>query len=174
MGESAAGESATMSEDVSAMLSSLQKECEKLRQKLATEVEARKRLEGEKRDIMRQKNISVASSQVEGRQTGKLAEALARKKDEVTEMRKMMQHQTIEIANLQNSKAALERRILEHERHIGQYDDSFYALEARNVRDRTRMEEMGKAKTKAEEERSVYRLMLEQVGCRMQDAGCRM
>ena len=49
-----------------------------------------------------------------------------------------------------------------YEKKLSQYDDSFYALEARNVRDRTRMEEMHKAKTKAEEERSIYRLMLEQ------------
>ena len=34
--------------------------------------------------------------------------------------------------------------------------------QARNVRDRTRMEEMAKAKTRAEEERDAYRLMLEQ------------
>ena len=41
-------------------------------------------------------------------------------------------------------------------------DDKFYSLEARNVRDRTKFEEMSKAKNKAEEERSIYRLMVEQ------------
>lgn len=46
--------------------------------------------------------------------------------------------------------------------------DSFYSLEARNVRDRTKMEEMGKAKSRAEEERAIYRLMLEQAHERAQ------
>ena len=47
------------------------------------------------------------------------------------------------------------------EKKLSQYDDSFHALEAKSVRDRTRMEEMGKAKAKAEEEREIYRSMLE-------------
>ena len=51
---------------------------------------------------------------------------------------------------------------------MNEYDDSFYSLEARNVRDRTKMEEMGKAKVRAEEERNVYRLMLEQAHERSQ------
>ena len=49
-----------------------------------------------------------------------------------------------------------------YEKKLSQYDDSFYALEARNVRDRTRMEEMGKAKNKAESEKNVFKHMLEQ------------
>jgi len=50
-----------------------------------------------------------------------------------------------------------------HARASSQYDDTLYLLEERNVRGRTRMEEMGKAKAKAEAERSVCRFMLEQV-----------
>ena len=111
----------------------------------------------------------------------------------------MMQHQTIEISNLQADapaspsplpsslrpspsasdphpqpqphpkpepeqadKAKLEKRVAAYEKKLSQYDDSFYALEARNVRDRTRMEEMGKAKNKAESEKNVFKHMLEQ------------
>ena len=67
-----------------------------------------------------------------------------------------------EQGNLQQSKAAANKRITELEKKISQYDDSFYALEARNVRDRTKMEEMTKSKNQAEEEKNIYRLMLEQ------------
>lgn len=49
------------------------------------------------------------------------------------------------------------------EKKISQYDDSFYALEASKLRDRMRMEEMAKAKAQAEEEKGIFRGMLEQV-----------
>ena len=149
-------------EETSAMLSLVTKDREKLSQKLASETEARKRLETEKRELERKIRLGSATSQLETRKTRDVAEALARKKDEIAEMRQMLQHQTLEIASLQSNKAASRKRIAELEKKISQYDDSFYALEARNVRDRTKMEEMGKAKNKAEEEKSVFRLMLEQ------------
>ena len=129
---------------------------------MAAETEARKRLEAEKRELERKLNMGSATSQVETRSHRQIAEALSRTKDEVGEKTRIMQNQTIEIANLQNTKTALERRILALEKKISQYDDSFYALEARNVRDKTRMEEMGKAKSRAEEEKNICRLMLEQ------------
>lgn len=77
-------------------------------------------------------------------------------------MKAMLQQQSIEIANLQSTNNTKDRQIHELAKKISSYDDSFYALEARNVRDRTRFEEMEKAKKSAEEERSTYRLMLEQ------------
>lgn len=144
------------------MLSVVTKDRERLGQRLAAETEARKRLEAEKRELERKLNMGSATSQVETRSHRQIAEALSRTKDEVGEKTRIMQHQTIEIANLQNTKTALERRILALEKKISQYDDSFYALEARNVRDKTRMEEMGKAKSRAEEEKNICRLMLEQ------------
>jgi len=149
-------------QETSAMLSLVTKDREKLSQKLAAETEARKKLEVEKRELERKMRIGSATSQLETKKTRDVGEALARKKDEITEMRQMLQNQTLDIANLQQSKAAANKRIAELEKKISQYDDSFYALEARNVRDRTKMEEMTKAKNQAEEEKNVYRLMLEQ------------
>jgi len=149
-------------EETSAMLSLVTKDREKLSQKLASETEARKRLETEKRELERKLRLGSATSQLETRKNRDAGEALSRKKDELAEMRQMLQHQTLDIANLQASKVISEKRIVELEKKISQYDDSFYALEARNVRDRTKMEEMGKAKNQAEEEKNVYRLMLEQ------------
>lgn len=144
------------------MLSLVTKDREKLSQKLATETEARKRLEAEKRELERKLRLGSATSQLESRKNRDVGEALSRKKDELGEMRQMLQHQAQDIANLHASKAVSDKRIIELEKKISQYDDSFYALEARNVRDRTKMEEMAKAKNQAEEEKNVYRLMLEQ------------
>ena len=149
-------------EETSAMLSLVTKDREKLSQKLATETEARKRLEAEKRELERKLRLGSATSQLESRKNRDVGEALSRKKDELGEMRQMLQHQAQDIANLHASKAVSDKRIIELEKKISQYDDSFYALEARNVRDRTKMEEMAKAKNQAEEEKNVYRLMLEQ------------
>ena len=156
------GGPSTSVEETSTMLSVVTKDRERLGQRLAAETEARKRLEAEKRELERKLNMGSATSQVETRSHRQIAEALSRTKDEVGEKTRIMQNQTIEIANLQNTKTALERRILALEKKISQYDDSFYALEARNVRDKTRMEEMGKAKSRAEEEKNICRLMLEQ------------
>lgn len=210
---SSRGGSSTM-EETSSMLSLVTKDRERLGQRLAAEQEARRRAEAEKRELERRLQMGSASSQVETRKGRGTAEALARKKEEVAEMRSMMQHQTLEIGSLQAAKAALDRRLLSLEKKLSQYDDAFYALEARNVRDKTRcfeglpllysfptapvftprfppfshaaptlvpvhapplrspagphpppflrMEEMAKAKNRAEEERGVYRLMLEQ------------
>jgi len=149
-------------EETSAMLSLVTKDREKLSQKLAKETEARKRLEAEKKELEKRMRIGSAASQLETRKTRDVGEELARKKDEIAELRQMLQHQTLEIANVQQAKGASDKRIAELEKKISQYDDSFYALEARNVRDRTKMEEMAKAKNQAEEEKNVFRLMLEQ------------
>lgn len=149
-------------EDASAMLSLVTKDRERLSQKLAAESEARKRLEVEKKELERKLRLGAATSQLDNRKLRGMAEALAREKDENSEMRQMLQHQTIEMTNLQNTKQAQDRRLIELEKKINQYDDSFYSLEARNVRDRTRMEEMMKAKNRAHEERGIYRSMLEQ------------
>jgi len=144
------------------MLSLVTKDREKLSQRLATEIEMRKRLEGEKRELERKLRLGSATSQVETRKGKDLAESLTRKKEELAGMRAALSAQTMEINRLQSEHAPKDKRLAELEKKLSAYDDSFYSLEARNVRDRTRMEEMGKAKTKAEEERSVYRLMLEQ------------
>jgi len=149
-------------EETGAMLALVTKDREKLRERLATETDARKRLEVEKREMERKMRLGSAASQVETRKGRSVAEELLRKKDELAQLKQMMQTQALEITSLQSANAAKEKRLHELEKKMSQYDDSFYALEARNVRDRTKMEEMGKAKTRAEEERSVYRLMLEQ------------
>jgi len=155
-------EQTTSMEETSQMLSLVTKDREKLSQKLAVETEARKRLEAEKRELERKMRIGSDTSQLENRKTRDQGEALQRKKDEVSEMRQMLQNQTQDIVSLQQSKASANKRIAELEKKISQYDDSFYALEARNVRDRTKMEEMTKSKNQAEEEKNIYRLMLEQ------------
>ena len=149
-------------EETNAMLSLVTKDREKLSQRLAVETEARKRLESEKRELERKFRLGSATSQLETRKTRDMAEALNRKKDELAELKALLQRQTLEISNLQSTSAAKEKRLHELEKKMSQYDDSFYALEARNVRDRTKMEEFAKAKSRAEEERAVYRHMLEQ------------
>ena len=107
--------------------------------------------------------LTTTPPQVETRKGKDLTESLTRKKEELAGMRAALSAQTIEINRLQSEHGTKDKRLNELEKKLSAYDDSFYSLEARNVRDRTRMEEMGKAKAKAEEERSVYRLMLEQV-----------
>tara|TARA_B110001452_G_scaffold225923_1_gene200099 strand:- start:312 stop:2963 length:2652 start_codon:yes stop_codon:yes gene_type:complete len=149
-------------EETSAMLAQVTKDREKLSQKLAAETELRKKFEAQNREYERKVRLTSATSQLETRKTKDISDTLSRRKEEIAEMRQMMQHQTIEISNLQAEKEKLEKRSLQLEKKLSQYDDSFYSLEARNVRDRTRMEEMGKAKNKAEEEKNVYKHMLEQ------------
>jgi len=144
------------------MLSLVTKDREKLSQRLAAETDIRKRLESEKRELERKLRLGSATNQLETRKAREMNEALGRKKDEMTELRQMLQRQTIEITNLQAANAAKDKRLQELERKMSQYDDSFYSLEARNLRDRTKMEEMGKAKGRAEDERAIYRHMLEQ------------
>ena len=145
------------------MLELVTKDREKLRERLAAETEARKRLDAEKRELERKLGMGSAASHVETRKARDTVQQLARKKEELAEMRSMLQQQSIEIGNLTKAQQQKDRKLHELEKKMSQYDDSFYSLEARNVRDRTRMEEMSKAKARAEEERSVYREMLEQV-----------
>mmetsp|Transcript_3156 Transcript_3156/g.9612 ORF Transcript_3156/g.9612 Transcript_3156/m.9612 type:complete len:1277 (+) Transcript_3156:392-4222(+) len=149
-------------EETSAMLSLVTKDRERLGQKLAAETEARKRAEAEKRELERRLTMGSDTSQVGTRKTRDIAERLARKTDEVKEMREMMQHQALEIANLRKENGALKRLNVGLEKKVSQYDDSFHTLEARNVRDRTMMDEFAKAKDRAQEEKNIYRLMLEQ------------
>ncbi|KAL1496526.1 hypothetical protein AB1Y20_016479 [Prymnesium parvum] len=149
-------------EETSEMLSLVTKDREKLSQRLAAETELRKRLEVEKRELERKMGIGSAHSQLETRKTRDVEVALARKKEEVAKLKRELHQQTGDIASIQESKAAAEKRIVELEKKISDYDDNFYALEARNVRDRTKMEEMAKAKQQAEEEKNIYRQMLEQ------------
>jgi len=162
LGYNVPGQTTASMEETNAILLQLTKDRERLSQKLAAEADARKRVERERSELEKKLRLAGATSQVEGRKARDVSEELARKKDELAEMRQMMQHQTIEIANLQNAKLALERRLMELEKKISRYDDSFYSLEARNVRDRTRMDEMGKAKNNAEQEKNIYKHMLEQ------------
>lgn len=148
--------------ETAAMLAAVSKDREKLAQRLAQESEARKRLELEKRELESKVRLGSTTSDVNSRKGQQVHAALARKKEELAEMRTVLQQQTIEISNLQSAASSREKHIHELAKKISNYDDSFYSLEARNVRDRTRYEEMEKAKNKAEEERSIYRLMLEQ------------
>ena len=149
-------------EETSAMLQLVTKDRERLGHKLAAETELRKKLEAEKRELVRKLRAGSSTSALGQRKMRDVADELLRKKDELVELRQMLSHQTLEIAGLQTGSAAKDKRIAALEKKVGAYDDSFYSLEARNVRDRTRMEEMAKAKAKAEEEKNVFRLMLEQ------------
>eukprot|EP00900_Chrysochromulina_parva_P008310 jgi/Chrpa1/17480/Chrysochromulina_OHIO_Genome00007564-RA len=160
--------SADETSEMSNMLALVNKDREKLRERLAAETEARKKLESERRELDRKVRLGSATSEVETRKGRSVAEELSRKKDELAQHKQMMQAQALQISNMQSESAAQQKRLSELERKMNEYDDSFYSLEARNVRDRTKMEEMGKAKARAEEERNVYRLMLEQAHERSQ------
>ncbi len=144
------------------MLSLVTKDRERLSHKLAAETQARKKVELEKRELERRIKLGSATSQLEARKTRDVADALLRKKDEMAEIRSMLAHQTLEAERLATACASKDKRIASLEKKMSAYDDSFYSLEARNVRDRTRMEEMAKAKLKAEDEKNIFRHMLEQ------------
>ena len=109
-------------EETSAMLSLVTKDREKLGQRLATETEARKRLESEKRELERRLRLGSATSQLETRKTREMGDVLTRKKDELGELRQMLQRQTIEITNLQAATASKDKRLQELERKMSQYD----------------------------------------------------
>ena len=155
-------QAAASTEETAAMLAAVSKDRQKLSERLADESAWRKRLEAEKRELEGKLRLGGLHSDVNSRKGRDATVALARKKEELAEMKAMLQQQSIEIANLQSTNNTKDRQIHELAKKISSYDDSFYALEARNVRDRTRFEEMEKAKKSAEEERSTYRLMLEQ------------
>ena len=138
------------------------KDRENYRRKLEDETKSRKKFEAAYRALQSKTNLNQATTQLETRKNRDINDTLSRRKEEIAELNRMMQHQTIEISNLQAEKSKLEKRVNTYEKKLSQYDDSFYALEARNVRDRTRMEEMGKAKNKAEGEKNVFKHMLEQ------------
>ena len=109
-------------EETSAMLSLVTKDREKLSQRLAAETDIRKRLESEKRELERKLRLGSATNQLETRKAREMNDALGRKKDEMTELRQMLQRQTIEITNLQAANAAKDKRLQELERKMSQYD----------------------------------------------------
>ena len=104
------------------MLSLVTKDREKLSQRLAAETDARKRLESQKRELERKLRLGCATSQLENRKTREVAEALNRKRDELAELKQMLQRQTIEITNLQGVNAAKDKRMSELEKKMSQYD----------------------------------------------------
>jgi chromosome segregation ATPase len=157
------GQSSSSVEETATMLAAVSRDREKLSGRLAAEADARKRLEAEKRELESKLRLGSTTSDFNSRKAQGVQHKLTRQKEELAEMRTMLQQQTIEIGNLHAAARTRDKRMVDLEKKLWQYDDSFYSLEARNVRDRTRMEEMGKAKAKAEAERSVCRFMLEQV-----------
>ena len=83
-------------EETSQMLAAVTKDREKLTQRLAAETDARKRLEREKRELEVKLSASGATSDVNSRKALNVHAQLARKKEELSELRAMMQQQTIE------------------------------------------------------------------------------
>ena len=109
-------------EEQRALLDIVTKDREKLRERLASETDARKRLESEKRELERKLRLGTATSQVETRKGRSLAEELARKKDELAQLKQMMQSHTLEIASLQSANASKGKRLNELEKKMSQYD----------------------------------------------------
>ena len=154
--------SASSLDETAQMLQAVTKDREKLSKRLEAETEKRKALEAERRELESKLAAAGVVGGVNTRKTKDVHASLARKTEELRELKQMFQAQASEISQLQGAITAKDKRMIEMEKKLSQFDDTFYSLEARNVRDRTKMEEMGKAKNKAEEERSIYRLMLEQ------------
>ena len=149
-------------DETAQMLQAVTKDREKLSKRLQEETDARKRLEVERRELESKLTTAGVSTSVNSRKTKDVHASLARKTEELKELKRMFQEQANEVSHLQSNALAKDKKLGEMDKKLSQFDDQFYALEARNVRDRTKFEEMSKAKNKAEEERSIYRLMLEQ------------
>mmetsp|Transcript_36834 Transcript_36834/g.97371 ORF Transcript_36834/g.97371 Transcript_36834/m.97371 type:complete len:197 (-) Transcript_36834:888-1478(-) len=104
------------------MLALVTKDREKLRERLAAETEHRKRLEAEKREMERKLRLGSATTQLETRKGRSVAEELTRKKDELSGLKQVIQTQTIEITKLLGANTDKEKRLLDMEKKMGQYD----------------------------------------------------
>ena len=143
------------------MMGKLIRDRDELSKRLADESAARKRAEQGMRELERKLKIGSARDQLESRKARDAAGKLEARKEEINEMRAMLQHQTLEIKRLESNDAKKSKQLGVLERKLSQYEDSFLKLETRNVQDHLRMQAMGEAKNKAEEEKSTYRAMLE-------------
>ena len=101
------------------------KDRENYRRKLEDETRARKKFEAAYRELHNKTNLNQATTQLETRKNRDISDTLSRRKEEIAELNRMMQHQTIEISNLQADKAKLEKRVGAYEKKLSQYDDSF-------------------------------------------------
>ena len=148
-------------QETNEMMGKLIRDRDELSKRLADESAARKRAEQGMRELERKLKIGSARDQLESRKARDAAGKLEARKEEINEMRAMLQHQTLEIKRLESNDAKKSKQLGILERKLSQYEDSFLKLETRNVQDHLRMQAMGEAKNKAEEEKSTYRAMLE-------------
>ena len=148
-------------QETNEMMGKLIRDRDELSKRLADESAARKRAEQGMRELERKLKIGSARDQLESRKARDAAGKLEARKEEINEMRAMLQHQTLEIKRLESNDAKKSKQLGVLERKLSQYEDSFLKLETRNVQDHLRMQAMGEAKNKAEEEKSTYRAMLE-------------
>lgn len=81
---------------------------------------ARKKFEAAYRELERKTELNQATTKLESRKNRDINDTLSRRKEEIAEMRQMMQHQTIEISNLQADKAKLEKRVGQYEKKLSQ------------------------------------------------------
>ena len=81
---------------------------------------ARKKFEAAYRELERKTELNQATTKLESRKNRDINDTLSRRKEEIAEMRQMMQHQTIEISNLQAGKAKLEKRVGQYEEKLRQ------------------------------------------------------
>ena len=102
------------------MLAAVTQDREKLRARLAAETDARKRLEAEKRELESRLRLGSTTSDVNSRKVQGVQHKIARQKEELAEMRTMLQQQTIEIGNLHAAALTRDKRMVDLEKKLSQ------------------------------------------------------
>jgi len=124
------------------------------KKRFEAEKDRRKRAEEAAKESGRKLALLEHTDRVAQRKLKEVGDGLRQAAEERDELRRMLSHQATQVHELEKQRDVLDKK-------LSAYDDDFYKLEARNMRDKVKMEELARAKAKADEERGMYKTMLQ-------------